>query len=120
MLPRGLTEKMHGAFEYAPQSTRMDSPIDEALVSRKGVCRDFSHIMIAMVRGVGIPCRHVSGYLDARPEQESRTMTLATHSWVEAWIPGIGARQQGLWVGFAPTSNCVCGDWTGLCGCPAD
>jgi transglutaminase-like putative cysteine protease len=109
-LLRGLTEKMHRAFEYAPQSTRVDSPIDEALVSRRGVCQDFSHIMIAMVRGLGIPCRYVSGYLHARSEQESWAMTLATHSWVEAWIPGIGAQQQGLWVGFDPTSNCMCGD----------
>ncbi|MFN9085435.1 MAG: transglutaminase N-terminal domain-containing protein, partial [Acidobacteriota bacterium] len=109
-LLRGLNEKLFGAFEYAPKVTRVDSPIDEALAKRKGVCQDLSHIMIALARELGIPCRYVSGYLYPRAGQDNLAMALATHSWVEAWIPGIGAQQQGLWVGFDPTSNCVCGD----------
>ncbi len=109
-LLRRLNQQMYSAFEYAPKSTRVDSPIDEALVSRKGVCQDFTHIMIAIVRGLKIPCRYVSGYVYPRAEEENRSTPLATHSWIEAWIPGIGPNHQGLWVGFDPTSNCVCGD----------
>ena len=46
-------------FSYSPQTTRVDSPIDDALGARTGVCQDFAHIMIALVRGLGVPCRYV-------------------------------------------------------------
>lgn len=107
---RRLNEQIYQAFEYVPKSTKVDSPIDVALVNRKGVCQDFTHIMIAIVRGLKIPCRYVSGYVFPRPEHADRTASGATHAWVEAWIPGIGAAQQGLWVGFDPTNNVLCGD----------
>jgi transglutaminase-like putative cysteine protease len=45
-----------------PRSTRVDSPIDEAIASGKGVCQDFAHTMIALLRHIGIPARYVSGY----------------------------------------------------------
>src|SRR5262249_18325372 len=51
-----MNRGLHGAIEYSPRSTRANSPIDETLQSRKGVCQDFAHIMIALARGVGIPC----------------------------------------------------------------
>ena len=60
---RRLDAEMYERFEYSPKSTRVDSPIDDALESRQGVCQDFAHIMIALVRQLGIPCRYVSGYL---------------------------------------------------------
>src|SRR5499426_1234547 len=59
---RPLTTEIYDRFQYRPQSTRVDSPIDEALEARSGVCQDFAHIMIALVRQIGIPCRYVSGY----------------------------------------------------------
>ncbi|MBX7246395.1 MAG: transglutaminase family protein [Candidatus Sumerlaeaceae bacterium] len=90
-------------FDYAPQTTRVDSPIDDALRARKGVCQDFSHIMIALVRQVGIPCRYVSGYLFHRTEDHDRSAADSSHAWVEALLPGIG------WVGFDPTNNLVAG-----------
>jgi len=62
-LLRELTERLRNAFEYAPQSTEVDSPIEHALKERRGVCQDFAHIMTTMVRGLRIPCRYVSGYL---------------------------------------------------------
>jgi transglutaminase-like putative cysteine protease len=54
---------INGAFEYVKKSTHVNSPIEVSLGSRQGVCQDFSHIMIAVVRNLGIPCRYVSGYL---------------------------------------------------------
>ncbi len=86
-------------FEYKPRSTRVDSPIDEALSTRQGVCQDFSHIMIALVRQIGIPCRYVSGYLFQPGEKPERSLDGATHAWVEAWLLDLG------WVGFDPTHN---------------
>ncbi|MGH9879876.1 MAG: transglutaminase-like domain-containing protein, partial [Pyrinomonadaceae bacterium] len=58
-------------------------------------------IMIALVRGVRIPCRYVSGYLFHRVEDHDRSAEDATHAWVEALLPGLG------WVGFDPTNNLI-------------
>jgi transglutaminase-like putative cysteine protease len=99
-----IAGRMYRTFAYAPQTTTVDSPIDEALAKRKGVCQDFAHIMIALVRPLGIPCRYVSGYLYHRVEDHDRSERDATHAWVEALLPGLG------WVGFDPTNNLIARD----------
>ncbi|ABF42319.1 transglutaminase-like protein [Candidatus Koribacter versatilis Ellin345] len=101
---RGLNEQLYRYFEYVPKSTRVDSPIDDALEARCGVCQDFAHIMISLVRPLGIPCRYVSGYLNSRSEDHNRSPETATHAWVEALLPGVG------WVGFDPTNNLMAGE----------
>jgi len=100
---RMLLQRIHADFEYVPRSTRVDSPIDEALSARRGVCQDFAHIMIAVVRSLRIPCRYVSGYLYHGDGDHDRSAEGATHAWVEALMPGLG------WVGFDPTNNLVVG-----------
>jgi transglutaminase-like putative cysteine protease len=101
-----LNSQIYERFEYSPQSTRVDSPIDDALGARRGVCQDFSHIMLALARQLGVPCRYVSGYLfqQADAERTMRSTDGATHAWVEAWLPGCG------WIGFDPTNNVIAGD----------
>jgi transglutaminase-like putative cysteine protease len=101
---RQINSAIYRTFDYAPQSTRVDSPISEALQARKGVCQDFAHIMTTLVRQLNIPCRYVSGYLFHRTEDHDRSAEDATHAWVEAWLPDLG------WVGFDPTNNLVVGD----------
>lgn len=101
---RMLNRTLYTTFDYAPQSTRVDSPIDEALATRRGVCQDFTHIMIALVRSLGIPCRYVSGYLFHRTEDHDRSAEDATHAWVEAYLPELE------WIGFDPTNNLVAGE----------
>jgi transglutaminase-like putative cysteine protease len=96
-----LTAEIFQRFEYSPQTTRVDSPIDDALSVRHGVCQDFAHIMIALVRGLGVPCRYVSGYLYRQPDRDVRSSDGATHAWVEALLPDVG------WIGFDPTNNLV-------------
>jgi transglutaminase-like putative cysteine protease len=92
-------------FAYVPQSTKVDSPIDEALNTRQGVCQDFAHIMIALVRRLNVPCRYVSGYMFHRDEKEKdRSLEGASHAWVEALMPRLG------WVAFDPTNNLVGAD----------
>ena len=101
-----LRQVNHGLFEYfeyVPRHTRVDSPIDEAIVSGKGVCQDFAHTMIAMLRHIGIPARYVSGYLFRGREDHDRSTPDATHAWVEALLPGIG------WMGFDPTNDLATG-----------
>jgi transglutaminase-like putative cysteine protease len=100
---RELNVAVYEWFEYAPKSTRVDSPIDHAIEARKGVCQDFAHIMTALIRHVKIPCRYVSGYMYPRSEQRDRSPEGATHAWVEALLPGFG------WVGFDPTNNVLAG-----------
>jgi len=96
---RQLNAEIFERFAYSPQTTRVDSPIDDALGARTGVCQDFAHIMIALVRGLGVPCRYVSGYLYRQPDRRVRSSDGATHAWVEALLPDVG------WVGFDPTNN---------------
>ncbi len=101
---RELNAAIYNAFDYVPQSTSVDSPIDEALQSRKGVCQDYSNIMIALARTLRVPCRYVSGYLFHRVEYNDRSAEDATHAWVEALLPELG------WVGFDPTNNLLAGE----------
>jgi transglutaminase-like putative cysteine protease len=100
-----LNEAIYELFEYVPNSTKVDSPIEEALQTRQGVCQDFAHIMIALVRRMEIPCRYVSGYMFHRDEDtKDRSLEGASHAWVEALIPRLG------WVAFDPTNNLVGAD----------
>lgn len=103
-----ISRNIYSNFEYLPRSTAVDSPIEVALGSRRGVCQDFAHIMIALARLLGIPCRYVSGYLchsdQLTKEAHDREAPSATHAWVEAFLPQIG------WVGFDPTNDVVAND----------
>ncbi len=103
-LLREVNTALYRALSYKPQTTDVDSSIDEALETRAGVCQDYAHIMIALVRELRIPCRYVSGYLfhhrggNGRADRSAQD---ATHAWVEALLPDIG------WVGFDPTNNLI-------------
>ena len=101
---RALNTNLFRTFEYSPKHTRVDSPIDDAIRSRKGVCQDYTHVMIALVRNLGIPCRYVSGYLFPRTKLEERSALGATHAWLEAYLHNFG------WIGFDPTNNELCGN----------
>ncbi|MEO1288850.1 MAG: transglutaminase family protein [Chloroflexota bacterium] len=103
-LVRELNSIIYDAFEYQSGVTRVDSLIDEALSARRGVCQDFTHIMLTMLRQVGIPARYVSGYLFHRTDVGDRSDEDATHAWLEAWLPSLG------WVGFDPTNNLIVGN----------
>jgi transglutaminase-like putative cysteine protease len=101
MLVLELNQRLFDYFEYVPSHTRVDSPIDDAILSGKGVCQDFAHTMIALLRHVGIPARYVSGYLYRSREDHDRSTPDATHAWVEAFMPSLG------WIGLDPTNNLV-------------
>ena len=96
-----LNQRLFHYFDYVPRATRVDSPIDEAILSGKGVCQDFAHTMIALLRHVRIPARYVSGYLFRGIEDHDRSTPDATHAWVEALLPHLG------WVGVDPTNNLI-------------
>jgi transglutaminase-like putative cysteine protease len=103
-LLREINAAIYESFDYKPQSTSVDSPIDDALRMRVGVCQDYAHIMIALARELRIPCRYVSGYLFHEGNGHDRSAAGASHAWVEAYLPELG------WVGFDPTNNLIAGE----------
>jgi len=102
-LVRHINDGIHHAFDYVRKSTAVNSPIEVSLSSRQGVCQDFAHIMTALVRSLGIPCRYVSGYLFHDESCHDRSAEGATHAWVEVLMPEVG------WVGFDPTNDLIAG-----------
>ncbi len=101
---RELNYRIYSDFSYEPLTTHANSPIEDALKNRAGVCQDFAHIFIAIARRLRIPCRYVSGYLFHRREDPDRSAQDSSHAWAEAYLPEIG------WVGFDPTNNLVAGE----------
>ena len=99
-----LSKIIYESFAYETGVTEADSPIDDALRERRGVCQDFSHIMIALCRAWGIPARYVSGYLFTDRDSGDRSDPDATHAWVEVFLPSL------RWVGFDPTNNVMAGE----------
>lgn len=94
-----LADGIRERFEYEPGSTAADSPIEHLLESGRGVCQDYAHLMIAIARSWGLPSRYVSGYLHNTGRAGERVTAVASHAWVECWLPGAG------WVGFDPTNT---------------
>ncbi len=89
---------LRSRFQYARHVTDSSSPIDHILATGKGVCQDFAHLMIAILRSYRVPVRYVSGYIH-RPNKESQS-----HAWCEVWLPDRN------WVGFDPTNGCQVND----------
>jgi transglutaminase-like putative cysteine protease len=90
--------RINADFAYERDITLADSPIDDLLTHGKGVCQDFTHLMIAVLRSFGIPARYVSGYIH-RVNKDSQS-----HAWCEAWVPDLG------WIGVDPTNDCLVND----------
>jgi transglutaminase-like putative cysteine protease len=87
-----VTEAVRDAITYQKGVTNSLTTVAESLDQGAGVCQDFTHLALAMLRLVGVPCRYVSGYL-----HRSDLPEVETHAWCEAFVPSIG------WVGFDPT-----------------
>ena len=91
---------------FDPDATEVDTPASEAFETRRGVCQDFSHIMIACLRGIGIPAGYVSGFLRTTPPPGKTRLegADAMHAWVRAWCGG-----QGGWLEYDPTNGVIAG-----------
>lgn len=86
-------------FEYLPGVTTVESTIDEVLQLKAGVCQDFAHILVLMLRLLNIPARYISGYIC--PNHNGMRGEGATHAWAEVYLPDFG------WLGIDPTNNCI-------------
>ena len=88
-----LTEVLKTRFVYTPESTNVSTPLADFLRMRTGVCQDYAHAMLAVLREIGIPARYTSGYIP------TGTGPGGSHAWVEVYFPGSG------WVGFDATAG---------------
>jgi transglutaminase-like putative cysteine protease len=98
---RELIRRIKGDFAFEKEATEISTPLAQAFAERHGVCQDFAHIMIAGLRGLGLPAAYVSGYIRTIPPPGKKRLegADATHAWVSVWCgPEIG------WVGFDPTN----------------
>jgi len=93
----GCSKYIYENFNYIKGITTIETTVEEILEHRSGVCQDFAHLMLEMLRSLQIPSRYVSGYIC--PNRNGLRGEGATHAWVEAWIPGCG------WTGIDPTNN---------------
>lgn len=101
---RDLNARIHADFSYAPNRTDISTSVAEIFALGEGVCQDFAHVMIAGLRGLGLPARYVSGYIRTRPAEgdAGRVGADASHAWVSAWC---GAELG--WIELDPTNNLI-------------
>ncbi len=100
---------VHTAMDYRPGSTEIGVDVEDVWANKEGVCQDFAHLTVAMLRSLGIGARYVSGYFfaidpTAAGADESDEIVVATHAWVEAAIPG------GQWWAIDPTNAASAGE----------
>jgi transglutaminase-like putative cysteine protease len=93
---------IHDEFTYEPGTTDVETHLEQAFALRKGVCQDFTHVMIGMCRTIGLPARYASGYI-LTGGRDSLVGAQASHAWCEVHLPETG------WIGFDPT-NAVLAD----------
>lgn len=98
-----LTQQIFKEFKFDAQATDVSTPLEEVLRGKRGVCQDFAHVMIGMLRSLGLASRYVSGYILTHPPAGQPRMigADASHAWVSVFCPVNG------WVDFDPTNNCL-------------
>jgi transglutaminase-like putative cysteine protease len=104
---RDLMSRINADFTYDPDATVVSTPLAQALEKKRGVCQDFAHVMIAGLRGLGLPASYVSGYLRTIPPPGQKRLegADASHAWVSVWCGhGLG------WVGLDPTNDMLAGN----------
>jgi transglutaminase-like putative cysteine protease len=100
-----LNEAIHTEFKYKPGVTENSTPMATIWKSRTGVCQDFAHVGLSILRTAGLPARYVCGYIETdpvrAPDGTVRRMTgaVATHAWIEVLVPGM------TWVALDPTNR---------------
>jgi transglutaminase-like putative cysteine protease len=106
-----LCEMIPDRFEYRPGATYVGSSIRDLLDLGAGVCQDFVHLSLVLLRRRGIAARYVSGYLWAAPEDHGTdSVEVDTHAWLEALLPGSDGRGEPVWVSADPTNRRLAGE----------
>ena len=108
-----LTQRIHRDFKYESGVTSIATPLAEVMKERRGVCQDFAHLEIAMLRSLGLPARYVSGYVRTRPAPGRARLTGAdaSHAWLSLYCPGFGYVDLDPTNGTIPTDEHVTLAW---------
>jgi transglutaminase-like putative cysteine protease len=98
---RHLMHRLWREFEFDPEASSVSTPVAEIFQRRRGVCQDFTQLMLSALRSLGLAARYVSGYILTHPAPGKPRLigADASHAWVQLWCP------QNGWVGFDPTNN---------------
>jgi transglutaminase-like putative cysteine protease len=106
-----LCELIPDRFEYRPGATYVGSSVMDLLELGAGVCQDFVHLSLVLLRRRGIAARYVSGYLWAAPEDHGTdSLEVDTHAWLEALLPGTDGHGEPVWVSADPTNRRLIGE----------
>ncbi len=104
-----LNRRIHADFVYQTNLTDVSTKVAEVIAMRRGVCQDFAHVMIAGLRGLGLPARYVSGYIRTPGAEGDGGQALlgagASHAWVSAWCG-----EEIGWLELDPTNDLVVAD----------
>jgi len=101
-----LCDLIPDRFEYRPGATYVGSQVSDLLQAGAGVCQDFVHLSLILLRRRGIAARYVSGYLWAAPEDHGNdSLEVDTHAWLEALLPGENGHGEPVWVSADPTNR---------------
>jgi transglutaminase-like putative cysteine protease len=93
-----VAEWVHQEMTYLVGTTSVRTSAVQAFAEKQGVCQDYAHLTLVLLRSMGIPSRYVSGYLHPNPDAEiNATVAGQSHAWIEAWT--------GQWWGYDPTNN---------------
>ena len=100
-----LTSRLFHEYTFDAEATTVSTPIEEVFRNRAGVCQDFAHLQIAMLRSIGLPARYVSGYLRTIPPPGKQRLVGAdaSHAWISVFCGSAG------WLDLDPTNNLVPG-----------
>ena len=106
-----LCELIPERFDYRRGVTYVGSTVADLLRAGAGVCQDFVHLALILLRREGIAARYVSGYLFAAPPEGGEdSVEVDTHAWLEVLLPHGGDRGEPAWVGFDPTNRARAGE----------
>ena len=107
-----LVEIIPDRFEYRAGVTYVGSTVADLLEAGAGVCQDFAHLALVLLRRNGIAARYVSGYLFVPPEgqEQADSAEVETHAWLEALVPPDDGGGEAQWVGIDPTNRCLAGE----------
>ncbi|MCB0918640.1 MAG: transglutaminase family protein [Actinobacteria bacterium] len=94
---RAVVDLVHERMTYTPGATTVFTSASEAWSGGIGVCQDFTHVALSLLRALRIPARYVSGYLHSEEPALGQTVVGESHAWIEVW--------DGAWEGFDPTNN---------------
>jgi transglutaminase-like putative cysteine protease len=108
-----LTSRIHADFKYEPGATSIATPLDQVLRTRRGVCQDFAHLEIGMLRSLGLPARYVSGYVRTHPPPGRPPLVGAdaSHALASLYCPGFGYVDLDPTNGTLPTDEHVTVAW---------